>query len=131
MVPEVGDGDGRVRQHPRGLEVHPAHLYGVRGGDHARVLHLEPGHERRHHLAGVHWLLDGVALPLEEDDEDDHGREADAGDDRADHPQQAGAPRVREDVAAVVDVVADGVRRRGTGHRRHVRLYAETVDLIF
>ena len=110
MTGQLGDGDGRVRQHARGLEVHPPQLHGVGGSDHAGVGHLEPGHERRRHLASVHGLLQRLLSPPEDDDEDDQEGEADAGHDRPNHPDEVGAGRVAGDQVAVNTAA---VSRRG------------------
>ena len=114
---EGGDGDGRVGEHPRGLEVHPPQLDGVGGRDHRGVGHVEAGHERRGHLAPVHGLLQRLPLPLEHDHEDDEEGEADPGDHGPDHPAQAGAAgRVGDEVAVDAGALARGGRGpRGAG----------------
>ena len=107
---EGGDGDGRVGEHPRGLEVHPPQLDGVRGRDHRGVGHVEAGHERRGHLPAVHGLLERLVAPPEHDDEDDQEGETNAGHDRADHPDEVGAGSVAGDQVAVNTAA---VSRRG------------------
>ena len=101
MTGQLRDWDGRVGQHPRGLEVHPPQLHRIGGGDHAGVRHLEPGHERRRHLSPIHGLLQRLLPPPENDDEDHQEGEPDAGNHRTHHPDKVGAWRMAGDQVAV------------------------------
>ena len=115
MAGQLGDWDGRMGQHPRGLEVHPPQLHRVGGGDDAGVGHLKPGHERRRHLASIHRLLQRLLSPPEDDDEDHEEGETDAGHDGSDHPDEVGARGVAGDQVAVnAATVAGGGRWPGS-----------------
>ena len=108
MTGQLGDWDGRMGQHPRGLEVHPPQLHGVGGSDHAGVGHLEPGHQGRRHLASVHRLLQRLLSPPEDDDENHEERQADAGHHGPNDPDQVGARRVAGDQVAVDTAAVSG-----------------------
>jgi hypothetical protein len=121
-------------EHAGRLKVHPAQLHRIRRHNHAGVLHLKPGHERRHQLvaagaAAVHRLLDGAeAFATEDDEDDDDNGEADAGDDGDDDPEEvglgwAGIEHVTVDVVVgAVLALLDG----RPGGRRYVGLWGKT-----
>ena len=122
MTGQLGDRDGRVRQHARRLEVHPPQLHGVRGSDDAGVGHLKPRHEGRGHLAPVHRLLQRLLPPPEDDDENHQEGEANPGHHWADHPDEVGAGRVAGDQVAV-DTAAVTRGSRGPGGAGGVGLW--------
>ena len=118
MTGQLGDGDGRVRQHARGLEVHPPQLHRVGGRYDAGVGHLKPGHEWRGHLSAVHGLLERLVAPPEHDDEDDQEGETNAGHDRADHPDEVGARGLAGDEVTVDAAAVSRCGRGSCGTRR-------------